>query len=206
MPDRHSGPDRYAAIGAAVFAFDESGMTVATNRLSLTMNPGEIFHKTARGQAEIATKTDALNMKERRVLILVNGENSVATLAQLSLADDVDAILERLLDGEFIAPFNAGAAASIESDIDVTERDVTEPTPDIGARELMCNTLLAFGNRVRVGDLIQQITDSADLDDLRDLVNPWYDALAETPGGMYQADDLKREVLALIDTEARVAG
>ena len=118
------------------------------------MNPSEIFHKTAKGQAEMATKTDALSMKERRVLILVNGENSVATLAQISLCDDVDAILGRLLDHDFIA--SASAADPTVTEIDVTERDITETSPEISARELMCNTLLAFGNRVRVKGLIEQ--------------------------------------------------
>ncbi len=175
------------------------------------MNPSDIFHKTAKGQAEIATKTDALSMKERRVLILVNGENTVATLAQLSLCDDVDAILERLLDGKFISSASGATDDVTETEIDVTvpdvtERDVGESPSEIGARELMCNTLLTFGNRVRVGGLIEQITDSDDTEALRDLVPPWYEALAETPGGMYQADDLKKEVLSLIDYEARTAG
>lgn len=170
------------------------------------MKASATYHKTAKGQEEIATRAHQLSMKERRVLILVNGENSVATLAKLSLCDDVDAILGRLLADGFIASPDVAAADPTETDIDVTERDVTESTPETGARELMCNTLLTFGNRVRVGDLIRQITDSENIDALRALVDSWYAALAETPGGMYQADDLKKEVLALIDQEGRLAG
>ncbi len=167
------------------------------------MNPSEIFHKTAKGQAEMTSKTDALSMKERRVLILVNGENTVATLAQISLCDDLDTILERLLFEDFIASPNASDVT--ETEIEVTERDITETSPEISARELMCNTLLTFGNRVRVGSLVQKITDSADAAVLREMVAPWYEALVETPGGMYQADDLKKEVLSLIDYEDRIA-
>ena len=40
------------------------------------MKASEIFRKTPKGQSEIETKSDALTMKERRVLILVNGENN----------------------------------------------------------------------------------------------------------------------------------
>lgn len=169
------------------------------------MNPSDIFHKTVRGQAEIAARTDALSMKERRVLILVNGENPVSTLALISLCDDVDAVLERLLDGEFIASTSTVAGNASETEIDDTERDITAVSPEISAREMMCNTLLAFGNRVRVGGLIQRITDSRDVATLRDLVAPWYEALVETPGGMYRADELKKELLSLIDYEQRVA-
>ena len=65
----------------------------------------------------------------------------------------------------------------------------------------MCNTLLTFANRVRVGQLIEQIKAVEDIDGLRDLVKPWYRAISETPGGMYQADDLKQEVGQMIDDE-----
>ncbi len=106
--------------------FGKPWVILAACRRILSMNASDIFHKTTRGKAEIAAKTDALSMKERRVLILVNGENTVATLARLSLCDDVDAILKRLLHGGFIAAQHAGAGDVTETEIDVTERDVTE--------------------------------------------------------------------------------
>lgn len=66
------------------------------------MKASTIFHKTARGQSEIETRSDALTMKERRVLILVNGEHNAATLKQLSLCENIVEALETLLDGGFI--------------------------------------------------------------------------------------------------------
>ncbi len=69
----------------------------------------------------------------------------------------------------------------------------------------MCNTLSTSGYRVRVGGLIKQIGECGGGDALRALVDPWYEALAETPGGIYQADDLKKAVLALIDSGERIA-
>lgn len=165
------------------------------------MKASEIFHKTAKGQAEVETRTNALSMKQRRVLILVNGENNAATLKQLSLCENIVEILETLLDGGFIQQDTAT----------VTSTDVTQPLQEtvsaieVSAREFMCNTLLTFANRVRVAKLIEEINAVEDIDALKNMVNPWYHAISETPGGMYQADDLRNEVQKIIADE-EIAG
>ncbi len=162
------------------------------------MQASEIFSKTPKGLAEIGTKTDALTIKERRVLILVNGENDVATLERLSLIDDINSALARLLKLGFIV-----AADTTEQTVIDDEEDTT---PSISARELMCNTLLTFGNRVRVAKLVEEINASEDIESLSAMVQPWYQAISDTPSGMYQADDLKKEVQNLIDYESARTG
>ena len=137
-------------------------------------------------------------MKERRVLILVNGENNAATLQQLSLCENIEEILQNLLRLEFIKPVadainTAGATREVASGETVTDEEV-DP------REFMCNTLLTFGNRVRVAQLIEQINETDDLEALKVLVKPWYQAVSETPGGMYQADDLRKDLLKMLQT------
>ncbi len=158
------------------------------------MQASEIFSKTPKGLTEIGTKTDALTIKERRVLILVNGENDVATLERLSLIDDINSALARLLKLGFIV-----AADTTEQTVIDDEEDTT---PSISARELMCNTLLTFGNRVRVAKLVEEINASEDIESLSAMLQPWYQAISDTPSGMYQADDLKKEVQNLIDHES----
>ena len=158
------------------------------------MNASQIFRKTTKGLSEITSKTDALTLKERRVLILVNGENNAARLKQLSLCENVAEILSTLLDQGFIEQ-----EADISSDTAADESTNTEF--DVSAREFMCNTLLTFANRVRVAKLIDEINATENIDKLKDMVKPWYQAIAETPGGMYQADDLRKEVLKMIEDE-----
>ena len=65
----------------------------------------------------------------------------------------------------------------------------------------MCNTLLTFANRVRVARLLDEINAVEDADSLKEMVKPWYQALSETPGGMYQADELRKEVNKMIADE-----
>ncbi len=162
------------------------------------MQTSDTFSKTPKGQSEIDTRTGALSMKERRVLILVNGENNAATLQQLSLCDNIEEILQNLLRLEFIKP-GAGAiskasAARETAAVDDTQTDEADP------REFMCNTLLTFGNRVRVAGLIDQINATEDLEALKNLIKPWYQAISETPGGMYQADDLRKDLQKMLQT------
>ena len=66
------------------------------------MKASDIFHKTAKGQSEIETKSNQLTLKERRVLILVNGVNDAATLKEISLCDNIIEILENLMTQGYI--------------------------------------------------------------------------------------------------------
>jgi hypothetical protein len=58
----------------------------------------DTYDKTVNGKNEVTDNAAGLSMMERRVLILVNGENEVEKLAKLSLCDDIDATLDRLLE------------------------------------------------------------------------------------------------------------
>jgi hypothetical protein len=168
----------------------------------------DIYDKTGSGKKEITDSAAGLSMMERRVLILINGENEVEKLAKLSLSNEIDATIDHLLELGLIkvaettvvempakaAPQNASRNAVAADDVTVTEVTVT-------ARGLMCNTLQTFGNKIKIADLYNTIETTSDLNALRDLVKPWYQALSDTPGGMYQADDLRKEVLDLMSRE-----
>ena len=170
------------------------------------MNLNDIFCKTAKGQAEIESRSHGLSMKHRRVLILANGSNNLAELTRLSLCENAPEILQLLIADGFIESGTSSSpgtstAAQDYSTQKIAARDSSPVSPEYSSRagELMCNTLLTFANRVRVGKLVEEIRDTSDLDTLKELVKPWYRALSETPGGMYQADELRDEVRRLID-------
>jgi hypothetical protein len=52
---------------------------------------------------------------------------------------------------------------------------------------------------MRLGKLIEQIQSTDDIDGLKELIKPWYQAISDTLGDMYQADDLRNEVRKLLD-------
>jgi len=155
-----------------------------------------IYHKTTKGQSEIESRAHGLSMQQRRVLILVNGSNDTAELKRMSLCKNVVEILETLSTGNFI---DNGSSSTTEITVQNhgSGQGATSPT-DINASEFMCNTLLTFANRVRVGKLIEQIQSADDIESLKELIKPWYQAISDTPGGMYQADDLRDEVRKLL--------
>ncbi|MCP4874063.1 MAG: hypothetical protein GY896_01135 [Gammaproteobacteria bacterium] len=161
------------------------------------MKASDIFHKTTKGQSEIENKSNALTLKQRRVLILINGKNDAATLKQNSLCDNLVETLEVLLSNEFIDRRKAPGERYDHAPQAVAGRDSSEPSP----AEFMCNTLLTFANRIKVGKLIEEINATQDMDNLKDLVKSWYHAISETPGGMYQADDLRKRLLEMIEKE-----
>ena len=138
-------------------------------------------------------------MKERRVLILVNGANDCAELKRLSLCDDIISILQTLIDGGFIED-EESTVTSVAAQ-DYAGDDSPKQANKNEAMEFMCNTLLTFANRVRVGKLIEDIQATDDPASLKELIKPWYMAISETPGGMYQADDLRAEVLKMLDND-----
>ncbi len=159
----------------------------------------DIYDKTETGKKEITDSAAGLSMMQRRVLILVNGENEADRLAKLSLCDEIDATINHLLELgliEVTEPTVVEIPAQVAPENAAASDEVT-----VTARDLMCNTLQTFGNKIKITDLHNTIAETSDLNALKDLVKPWYHALSETPGGMYQADDLRKEVLDLMSRE-----
>jgi hypothetical protein len=68
-----------------------------------------VFRKTDKGAAEIKTRADNLPARARAVLILVNGNDCVATLAG-KLGPDVESVVQVLLERGHIEPSLASAA------------------------------------------------------------------------------------------------
>ena len=52
--------------------------------------------KTVKGKSEIVSKSGELTLFDRRVLILINGENSISRIGDLSRLENIDVIIETL--------------------------------------------------------------------------------------------------------------
>jgi hypothetical protein len=68
------------------------------------MKAETLFNKTAKGQAEMESRSHGLSARQRRVLILINGYNDVAELQRLVQFDDAIDIIGFLLTDGFIEP------------------------------------------------------------------------------------------------------
>ena len=45
---------------------------------------------------------------------------------------------------------------------------------------------------------VSEIAETTNADALKQLITPWYEAISDTPGGMYEADDLRKQVLEFL--------
>ena len=172
------------------------------------MNTNDVYDKSPKGQQEVNSREAGLSMMERRVLILINGEKEVGELAKLSLCDDIGAVVKRLVESGLIElvgsvsnEANVPAPETEDTVVDTVFDSVDDSGQVVSAREFMCNTLQTFGNKVRVADLHKTISETNDLAELKQMVKLWYQSISETPGGMYQADDLRKEVLDIMQRE-----
>jgi len=154
------------------------------------MSESDIYHKTEKGKQEMANPSGALSMMHRRVLIMLNGNTPIADVRKRSFVNDFDSILKNLVSQRFIELPSASAREP--------EAVAKAPTDSSASRQLMINTLKAFGNQVRIRGLLGEIEAAADLEELKNLLPRWYQAIAETPNGMYQADDLRKDLKKLM--------
>jgi len=109
------------------------------------MNPGMKYVKTDKGRAEIAGRSGALNVLQRRVLIVIDGKKTVNDLESVVRAGELEAVLGFLLQqgliastdniAPLLAPAAPGFAAAEASDI---PRPATDPQEFIKVRMLAC--------------------------------------------------------------------
>ena len=151
---------------------------------------------------EIDNKSAALSMRERRVLILINGQRTAAQVKQMSMLENFAEIIDKLNLLGLIGLGGSSKPRSAEPVVDLGERSTdpviersTETREHADPKLFMSNTLLRFANRMRVKSLLEEIENASDVQALKSLVRPWYDAIAETPTGLYQADELKTSLL-----------
>jgi hypothetical protein len=169
------------------------------------MTSNLIFQKTQTGRSEIGTNQLELTQHQRRILILVNGKKGSAALSKMSLCKDADEILEFLLSKsliEFVETTQAEVAAvPPEKSQPAVEQSQENAEGQISTREFLCNTLRTYGNRVRIAKLLQEINAVESVDNLKPLVNVWYREISDSPSGMYDADNLKKRALQMLELE-----
>src|SRR5262249_7287182 len=71
-----------------------------------------VYAKTAKGAAEVASRSGAVSLAARRVLIMIDGKRTLAQLAPLARTGEISAIVEQLETQGLVQPVQAGAAAT----------------------------------------------------------------------------------------------
>ncbi|AOY01223.1 hypothetical protein [Jeongeupia sp. USM3] len=149
-----------------------------------------IYHKTAKAQQELTTRSDLLSFKARQLLIMIDGRRDVAALRQFApAATDVDATLARLRELALIAE-QAGAPLTAPPR---TAGGLPEP-----ARLARIRTLVQDSTRTYLGDGWLGRLDAAfdaltDAPAFEQLLDDWQTALRRS-GHRGVADRVQREI------------
>ena len=163
-----------------------------------------VYTKTARGLDEIAHRSNAIGLRARRVLILIDGARTLDALQALSGDAELAATLAQLEEGGFIS-----AQAAPAPTVDVELRTAPAPakasaTPAHAApgmqmaRDFMINTLRTFHGPYNKLGLMKRIQDSQERPDIETLIDEWLRSISETRLGRNRAQELKERLLAVM--------
>ncbi len=147
--------------------------------------------KTPKGIEEVARRTHGLSLRERRLLIMIDGSRNRASLAAMIPGEDVAGIMEKLLANGFITPLAVAAPEAAKAPaIDEAKRFEM-------ARNFMLNTVSAFLGVFGSG-LSEKLEAADSLQALRDLYQSWRDAIRLTPEGQKRGAELEEKLAALL--------
>ncbi|EPZ13894.1 hypothetical protein M622_07940 [Thauera terpenica 58Eu] len=165
-----------------------------------------VYTKTARGLDEIAHRSNAIGLRARRVLILIDGARTLDALQALSGDAELAATLAQLEEGGFIS-----AQAAPAPTVDVELRTPPAPAPAKAsatpahaapgmqmARDFMINTLRTFHGPYNKLGLMKRIQDSQERPDIEALIEEWLSSISETRLGRNRAQELKERLLAVM--------
>src|SRR5262245_62447694 len=70
-----------------------------------------VYAKTAKGAAEVSSRSGAVSLAARRVLIMIDGKRTVAELAPLARTGEIGGIIEQLEAQGLVHPAHASATS-----------------------------------------------------------------------------------------------
>ena len=156
-----------------------------------------LYTKTARGLDEISHRSNAIGLRARRVLILIDGARTLDALQALSGDPDLAATLAQLEEGGFISGQLAGDLAPLTQA--TSQAPPTGAHPDIQmARDFMINTLRTFHGPYNKLGLMKRIQDSQERPEIEALIEEWLNSISESRLGRNRAQELKERLQAVM--------
>jgi hypothetical protein len=92
-----------------------------------------VYAKTAKGVAEVSSRSGAVSLAARRVLIMIDGKRTVAELAPLARTGEIGTIIEQLEAQGLVHPVHPGAPASAAAP------ELAEPSDEVGEERVSTN-------------------------------------------------------------------
>lgn len=157
--------------------------------------------KTPKGIEAVAQKAHGLSMRQRQVLIMIDGKRDLAMLATMFPGEGLREILDQLLTDGFIAPLKKEAPKAASAIPKPGKIDGPQPKDDRErlemARNFMVNTTRTFIGYVG-GPLIKEVEACKSIAELQGLFEKWRDTINMNPEGARRMKELEPRLAALI--------
>lgn len=159
--------------------------------------------KTPKGIEAVAQKAHGLSMRQRQLLIMIDGKRDLAMLSSMFPGDGLREMLDQLLSDGFITPLRKEAPKPASPLPSAGPGKVDGPRPKDEkeriemARNFMVNTTRTFIGYVG-GPLIKQVEASQSIDELQALFDKWRETINMNPEGARRMKELEPRLAALI--------
>jgi hypothetical protein len=189
------------------------GIELATKAFQMS----SLYVKTAMGIAEVEHRNNGISARQRKLLILIDGKRDAEDLAAMFPGGDAPAILASLLDEGYVKLLTPGALP-VEPKV-VTPQLIT-PKPAAPrvmtgneveryaqARHFMISTTRAhigldspnLTNQLGASvSLINHLETCADMDALREQLNPWREVIKLSSEGRKDMAELEKQLALLL--------
>lgn len=163
-----------------------------------------VFGKTAAGRAEVTQRAAGLTARQRAVLILLDGQKPLGTIAtwlgEDEMLEAVESLLRKGLAGIAASPApcaGSTVAAPASDPAPAAARPAASAAALASARELMANAARKHLGLL-AADLIRRIEHASDENQLAGVVGLWHVSLRESKTGKPCAEGLLAEACALL--------
>ena len=164
-----------------------------------------LFTKSAKGLAELADKAYRLDLRARQVLILADGQCTLARMQQLRPNLDVPAIAAKLLAEGYLTGGPSPVASQPQTPPPAAhgqEQDTPLPPEKLATvREIMIESTNSYIG-ILGGDIIRKVDRAQSLIPLKGCIAQWNMALRDSRGGKLVADQYLREVHLVLELES----
>lgn len=166
-----------------------------------------IFAKTPKGVDEIQQRTLRLGLLQRRVLLLVDGQRTVAELQKLAGNTDVNTLLAELLTLGCIERPHASPGSPPPAVAKAASSAVLAGLPPPGirtaaqvdlARHFMINTINRLLEQHSRRSLVRKIFDSTSAAELREHYPAWEEAIGSAWVGRKRLDEVRDKLLEVL--------
>lgn len=173
------------------------------------MAESTIYRKTAKGQGEMNDRSGNLNMAQRRLLILADGHRSAESIGRFSRVRDYAEMLIDLVATGYLEvagvqrhptpvpirtppPAQRAEVAQFQRYTPTRSHQGHAQIDQVAdIKNYMTSSLRSFAHPARNSRILKEVGAAENMEQLKLLVDPWLEMIAESPGSVQRVEELR---------------